>query len=492
MSGFRWTAGEVERALESVRGTADDRGRGTGDGGQRATAGLVFSSVSTDTRKIEAGSLYVALKGESFDGHDFLAQAADAGATGAVVSHVPDGAPDSLVYYRVDNTLHALGALGRHRRRALTGKVVAVAGSNGKTTTKDLLRAALSPRFRVHATTGNLNNQIGAPLTLLAAPDDAEVLVVEVGTNEPGEIAILGAIVEPDAAVITSIGEEHLEGLGSVEGVLEEELAILPHVRPGGVAVVAEDPAELPERAAQMVGGMRLRVAGFGEAASVRPEDGEAGIEVLPGGATRWTFRGTRIDLPLPGMHNVRNALIALGVSTEFGVPVEDSARSIAAMAAPKMRNEWRRVGGLNVLADCYNANPPSTRAAIDLLASLPGDAGKIAILGTMRELGDHAADLHRSVLQSALSKLGGGIDRLVVTGDFVAALGDEAGEHVIAVEDPLEAYASLRPLLKGDETILLKGSRGVALERIIPLLENDFAGTGPKDDATHTAHAGG
>jgi UDP-N-acetylmuramoyl-tripeptide--D-alanyl-D-alanine ligase len=493
LSGFRWTAGEVERALESVRGAADGGKREAGGGGRPATADLVFSSVSTDTRKVEAGSLYVALKGVSFDGHDFLAQAASAGAAGAVVSRVPDGAPGSLVYFPVGNTLHALGALGRHRRRALAAKVVAVAGSNGKTTTKDLLRAALSPRFRVHATTGNLNNQIGAPLTLLAAPDDAEVLVVEVGTNEPGEIAILGAIVEPDAVVITSIGEEHLEGLGSVEGVLEEELAILPHVRPGGVAVVAEDPAELPERAARAVGGMRLRVAGFGEAADVRPEGGEGGIEVLPGGATRWAFRGARIDLPLPGMHNVRNALAALGVSTELGVPVEDSAKAIAAMAAPKMRNEWRRVGGLNVLADCYNANPPSTRAAIDLLASLPGDVDKVAVLGTMRELGDHAADLHGSVLQAALSRLGHGIDRLVVTGDFVAALGEgtTTDATVIAVEDPLEAYALLRPLLRGDETILLKGSRGVALERLIPLLENDFAAADPKDDATHTAHAG-
>ncbi|HYH81316.1 MAG TPA: Mur ligase family protein, partial [Longimicrobium sp.] len=273
MSGFRWTAGEVARALESAGGTGDGATR---EGGRPATADLVFSSVSTDTRKIESGSLYVALKGESFDGHDFLAQAAEAGATGAVVSHLPDGAPDSLAYYRVENTLHALGALGRHRRRALAGKVVAVAGSNGKTTTKDLLRAALSPRFRVHATTGNLNNQIGAPLTLLATPDDAEIVVVEVGTNEPGEIAILSAIVEPDAAVITSIGEEHLEGLGSVEGVLEEEISILPHIRPGGVAVVAEDPPELAERATQAVGGMRLRVAGFGEAADVRPAGGEA------------------------------------------------------------------------------------------------------------------------------------------------------------------------------------------------------------------------
>lgn len=491
MSGFRWTAEEVARALGAGAGDAGGGRAGAGDSGEPGAApGLVFSGVSTDTRKIGPGSLFVALKGANFDGHRFLAQAAEAGATGAVVSERPGDAPGHLVYFTVDDTLHALGRLGNHRRRALAAKVVAVAGSNGKTTTKDLLRAALAPRFRVHATEGNLNNQVGVPLTLLAAPDDAEVLVVETGTNEPGEIEILGAIVEPDAAVITSIGEEHLEGLGSVEGVLEEEISILRHLRPHGVAVVAEDPAELPERAERTVGGMRLRVAGFDPEADVRPEQGAEGIEVLPGGATRWRFRGTTIDLPLPGMHNVRNALVALGVSTELGVPVEESARSIAAMPAPKMRNEWRRVGSLNVLADCYNANPPSTRAAIDLLASLPASGEKIAVIGTMRELGDHAEGLHRSVAEAALARLGSGIDRIVATGDFVPAFGDVKDDaRVIAAEDPLAAYEALRGGLKGDETILLKGSRGVALERLIPLLERDFAGGATA--AASTAHAG-
>ena len=476
MSGFRWTGDEVERALE------------TGSGGDGA---VEFTEVSTDTRRIAPGSLFVALKGESFDAHDFLAGAFEAGAAAAVVSRIPPGAPADRRYYVVDDTLHALGRLGRHRRRALAAKVVAVAGSNGKTTTKDLLRAALSPRFRVHATTGNLNNQVGAPLTLLATPDDAEVIVVEVGTNEPGEIAILGAIVEPDAAVITSIGEEHLEGLGSVEGVLEEELSILRHLRPGGVAVVAEDPSELPEGAERIVGGMRLRVAGMDARAELRPDGGEAGIEVLPGGATRWSFRGVRIHLPLPGMHNVRNALVALGVSTELGVPVEESAQAIAAMPAPKMRSEWLRVGTLDVLADCYNANPPSTRAALELLASLPSAGKKVAVIGTMRELGGHAEGLHRSVGALAAGKLGSGIDLLVATGDFVPALSELSGDgRVIAVEDPLEAYESLRGRLTGDETVLLKGSRGVALERLMPLLERDFAGA-PDAAAAPTAHAG-
>jgi UDP-N-acetylmuramoyl-tripeptide--D-alanyl-D-alanine ligase len=469
LSGFRWTAEEVEKALETA-----PRG-GAGEGGE-----VEYTGVSTDTRKIGAGSLFVALKGASFDGHGFLAQAAGAGATGAVVAHVPEGAPSHLRYYVVGDTLHALGRLGRHRRRALAAKVVAVAGSNGKTTTKELLKAALAARFRVHATEGNLNNQVGVPLTLLAAPDDAEVLVVEVGTNEPGEIAILGDIAEPDVALITSIGEEHLEGLGSVEGVLEEEVAILPAIRGGGPAFVAEDPVELPERAQEIVGMMRLRAAGFSEQADLRPDGGEEGIEFLPGGATRWRFKGAQIDLPLPGRHNVRNALLALGVATELGVSAEDAARGIAAMPQPKMRNEWRRVGGLGVLADCYNANPPSTLAAVDLLASIPSEGEKVAVVGTMRELGAHAEGLHRSVAESIAARVGNGIDRVVATGDFVPAfsgLGGGFGDRVIAVEDPLEAYDRLRPHLKGDETILLKGSRGVALERLIPLLERDFAG---------------
>lgn len=464
MSEFRWTAGEVEKALGAAAAGVDP--------------GFGFAGVSTDTRRPMHGALFVALKGASFDAHEFLGQAAEQGAAGAVVERVPEGAPETLRYFVVPDTLRALGFLGLHRRRAHAGRVVAVAGSNGKTTTKDLIRAALSPRFRVHATQGNLNNQVGVPLTLLAAPDDAEILVVEVGTNEPGEIAILGALTEPDVAVVTSIGEEHLEGLGSVEGVLEEELAILPAVRGGGRAIVAEEPAELPRRARQIVGPDRLWVAGFGIEAELRPQSGEAGIRFLPDGSTEWRFGGVDVRLPLPGMHNVRNALIAFGVAEAFGVPAEEAARGIAAMPVPKMRNEWRRVGPFGVLADCYNSNPPSLRAAIDLLASIPSEGEKVAVIGTMREMGEHAAELHREAAEAIAARVGRGIDRVVATGDFVPAfeaVDAELGDRLVAAEDPLEAYARVRPLLRGDETILLKGSRGVALERLIPLLERDF-----------------
>lgn len=464
MSAFRWTVAEVERALDQWSG-------GHGSDGE-----FEFAGVSTDTRKIGPGTLFVALKGANFDAHDFVAQAAAAGATGAVVSRVPDDSPEGLRLFIVPDTLHALGRLGRHRRRSLTGKVIAVAGSNGKTTTKDLLRASLSSGGKVHATEGNLNNQVGVPLTLLAAPDDADFIVAEVGTNEPGEIAILGAIAEPDAALITSIGEEHLEGLGSVEGVLEEELAILPSIRHGGPAFVAEEPVELPTRARDSLGGERVHVAGFSDDADLSPEGGAEAIRVNPDGTTEWRFRGAEVRLPLPGMHNVRNALLALGVAEAMGVSPEEAARGIAAMPAPKMRNEWRRVGPFGVLADCYNSNPPSLRAAIDLLASIPADGPKVAVVGTMRELGDRGAELHREAAERIAGKVGGGIDRVVATGDFVRAFdGIDLGDRLIAVEDPVEAYDHLKPTLSGGETILLKGSRGVALERLIPLLERDF-----------------
>jgi UDP-N-acetylmuramoyl-tripeptide--D-alanyl-D-alanine ligase len=459
MSGFRWTAAEVGRAL-GVEPSAP------------VTA--VFSGVSTDTRHIAPGQLFVALRGESFDAHDFLRLAATAGAAAAVVSRIPDDAPPTLPLYRVDDTLHALGRLGRHRRRAHPGRVVAVAGSNGKTTTKELLRAALSGHCRVHATEGNLNNQVGAPLTLLAAPDEAEVLIVEVGTNEPGEIALLGAIVEPDLALITSIGEEHLEGLGSVAGVLEEELAVLGALGERGLGFVADEPDALPARARALLGD-RARVAGLTSLAQLRP-DGE--VMVRADGSTEWAFHGQAIHVPLPGRHNVRNTQLALGVAEARDVPLAAAAAGIAAMRAPRMRNEWRRVGRMGLLADCYNANPPSLRAAVDLLASIPAEGGKVAVVGTMRELGAHADTLHREAAAHIAALVGRGIDRVLATGDFVPAfdaLAAGLGDRLITAQDPIEGYAALRGHLAGNETVLLKGSRGVALERLIPLLEEDF-----------------
>ena len=351
-------------------------------------------------------------------------------------------------------------------------------GSNGKTTTKDLIGAALAEHFTIHATQGNLNNQIGVPLTLLAAPDEAEVLVVEMGTNEPGEIGILSGIVRPEVVVITSIGEEHLEGLGSIEGVLEEELSVLTGLEPEGVALVAEEPAALPRRARERLGGERVRVAGLGEDADLRPDGGADGIVVQPDGTTRWSWSGQEIVLPLPGRFNVRNALLALGVALELGVEAGTALRGISGVTTAKLRGEWHGIGTLRVLADCYNSNPPSVRVAVDLLAGLPGGGRRVAVLGTMREMGARTAELHEQVADEVVARLGDGIDLVVATGAFVEAfeaVSDGDDPRIIRCHDPVGAYGVTAGRLDGDETILLKASRGEALERWLPLLRAEW-----------------
>ncbi|HEX6939375.1 MAG TPA: UDP-N-acetylmuramoyl-tripeptide--D-alanyl-D-alanine ligase, partial [Longimicrobiales bacterium] len=288
MSAF-WTDAEVRRAL--------------GLGGSASEA---YAGVSTDTRTLGAGALFVALRGANFDAHAFLAEAAARGARGAVVERIPADAPESMVYYQVADTLEALGRLARHYRRALGARVCAVAGSNGKTTTKELARAVLATRYRVHATEGNYNNLVGVPLTLLAAPAEAEALVIEAGTNSPGEIGRLARIVEPDAAIITSIAEEHLEGLGDLEGVLREETAILEVLPPHGVAVVADEPPELAARAHALA--PRVRVAGWSERADaeLRAER----VELDEQGRTGFHWQDRTVRLAFRGRPNARNALL--------------------------------------------------------------------------------------------------------------------------------------------------------------------------------------
>jgi UDP-N-acetylmuramoyl-tripeptide--D-alanyl-D-alanine ligase len=302
---------------------------------------------------------------------------------------------------------------------------------------------------------------------------------VEMGTNEPGEIAALTAIVEPDVGIMTSIGEEHLEGFGDVAGVFREETALLEGMPEGSVAIVAEEPAELPARAIQLRGREWVRVAGLGGGADLRPDGGADSIAVEHDGSTRWSFRGTPVHLPQPGRHNVRNALIAFGVAMELGVSAGDAARGIAGMPKPRLRGEWRDVGRMRVLADCYNSNPPSLSAAVDLLAGLPGDAPKVAVVGTMRELGAQAEAIHRRAAEEIAALLEGGrIDRVVATGEFVpafASLAIRLGERLVSAEDPIDAYDAAASGLAGNETVLLKGSRGVQLERWLPLLERDF-----------------
>jgi UDP-N-acetylmuramoyl-tripeptide--D-alanyl-D-alanine ligase len=418
-----------------------------------------LTRVSTDTRTVGSGDLFVALRGESFDAHDFVRDAVARGAAAVVVSRpVADlGVP----VLEVSDTLAALGALGRYRRRAWNGPVVAVAGSNGKTSTKELVRAALGSRMSVHCTTGNLNNLVGVPLTLLAIPDDAQVAVVEMGTNQPGEVAALRQIIEPTVAVITSVGEEHLEGLGDVAGVLREELSVTD-----GVPVVIT-PAAQPE-IGNGARGRAKRVVGAGlEGGDLRATD----WKVEPNGTGTLTVEGVSVQVPLRGAHNLRNAMLALAVARELGVSLEDAARGIGGMQPPPMRVNWEEMGRVTLINDAYNANPPSTRAAIELLTHAGAGRQRVAILGTMRELGAHERSLHEDVARMALESP---IEVIGGVGAFGQALETLApgDPRVVTGAEPAAVWSSLAPRVRSDAVILLKGSRGVRLEQLLPAIE--------------------
>jgi UDP-N-acetylmuramoyl-tripeptide--D-alanyl-D-alanine ligase len=456
-TAFTWTDAQVRRALQMAEGSAR----------------MTFGGVTTDSRKVHKGDLYVALVGERFDGHDFVEAALAAGARGAVVSR--SAAVTDVPLYAVDDTLVALGRLARHRRDALAIPVVGITGSSGKTSTKDFTKGALGGALIVHATSGNLNNRIGVPLTLLATPAGADVVVVEMGTNEPGEIRTLAEIAQPTIGMLTTVGESHLEKLGSVAGVLEEKLDLVRALPGDGTAVVGDTPALLPERA--RAAHARTRVAGWTERADedLRPVD----VRVDAHGGHRFSWRGAPVALAVPGRHMVANALLALAVAETLGVPSAAAAAGLSSVQPGWMRGQTERVGGLTLLLDCYNANPQSTRASLDLL-ELQRGGGRVAVLGSMLELGALSDGLHEDVLAHALAR---DLDVVVATGKFARAartLGAHSGRPALVIlEDPVAEYPRLRELLKGAEVVLLKASRGVSLERLLPLIRADFGAPG-------------
>ena len=441
-----WTLARVARALGG--GPCDDR---------------PIRAVCTDTRAIERGDLFVALRGEHHDAHDYLAQAVAKGATAVVVSDAARAASLGVPAYVVPDTLHALGALGRARRLAWGGPLVAVGGSNGKTSTKELIRAALGARLEVHATKGNLNNQIGVPLTLLAIPDGADVAVVELGTNVPGEIALLRRIVEANISVVTTVQEEHLEGFGDLAGVMREEASLLDGVP---VAVI---PADEPALATESVRRARRTVTaglGGGKVAA-------ASFGLAPDGTGWADVDGTRVTVPLRGLHNLRNAMLALAAARECGVEIADAAAAIGAMdvlALPSMRSAVTPLGDALLINDAYNSNPGSARAALALLEQVGQGRQRVAVLGTMRELGAHAGAAHDEIARAALHS---GAAIVAGIGDFADALRRAApnDDRVVTATDVDDLWPKLRPRMAADAVILLKASRGVRLERLLPQL---------------------
>lgn len=418
------------------------------------------SGITTDTRKIGKGDVFVALRGERFDGHDYLRDAVRDGASALVVSRAPKLDTLGVPIFEVRDTLIALGALAHYWRRAWGKTIVGVAGSNGKTSTKDLLRATLSRSYTVHATTGNLNNRIGVPLTLLALQPEADVAVVELGTSLPGEVAILRDIVEPDIALVTSIAEEHLEGLGDLAGVLREEAAIYE-----GVAVGIAPSAQLEIAQAARGKAKRVVVAGLDDNADLKPDRWEIG----PEGLGVIEIAGATVRPPVRGLHNLRNTMLALAVARECGVSYEDAAAGIAGMPQPKMRSAWEQVGDVTLINDAYNANPGSTRAAIELLKGTGSGRQRVIVLGTMRELGAASEQCHADIAGLALAS---GADIVAGIGEFAPALEKhKERERVITAPDVEDLWPQLQARLQRNAIILLKASRGVQLERLVPHL---------------------
>jgi len=441
--GESWTAAQAAEAL-----------------GVPVAAPGPFSGISTDTRHLIPGTLFVALAGEHFDAHRFLEQAKAGGAAAAVVRH--GTAPVAgLPLVEVPDTLVALGMLARARRRRLPAgsPVVAVTGSSGKTSTKELIRAALAPRFQVHATAGNLNNLVGVPLSLLAAPAGTDALVIEAGANLPGEIARLRDLIEPTIAVVTNVGYAHVEGFGSLEGVLREKVSLVDGVP---VAVVGTEPEALAAAARRKT---RTVVAGTGAEA-----DFQLAGDLDEEGHPRLRVAGAEVTVPVTGFHQIENAAIALAVAREAGVPPAEALRGLGAARVPPGRGGVSRVKGLLVIDDSYNANPGSLRRAVEFARWLAERRGRplAVVVGTMLELGAESDKLHRAAAAEIVAAAPALIGAVGAFGPALAEYAATLEDRLIVAPDAEALGPLLARRLRGDEVVLLKASRGVALERVL------------------------
>ena len=419
-------------------------------------------TICTDSRQLKAGDFFVPLVGERFDGHRFLEQLPALGGQGAVVSlDWTAPLPSGLLHWRVDDTLAAYQQLALLHRRQLGLPLVAVTGSAGKTTTRELIRAVLAPLGAIQASDGNNNNDIGVPLTVLGAGSDHAALVIEMGMRGPGEIARLSRCTEPDVAVITNIGTAHIGRLGSREAIATAKCEITAALHPQGVVVIPAGDPLLEQALAAVWQGRVLRV---------RLEDDPDITADLIGAVRndRLLLDEASIPLPLDGRHNARNLLLALAVGSHLGVDPASAAQ--LQVNIPGGRNRRLQQGGLTLLDETYNASPEAVLAALDLLADQPGR--RFAVLGTMLELGDRSVELHQQVAaRAAALKLDGVV--LVDGGDEGHAMANVASglDRLALVATPEAAAAPLGQWLKAGDVVLLKASRGVALERLIPLL---------------------
>ncbi len=431
----------------------------------------VVSRVCTDSRQLQRGDLFFALKGERFDGHDYVVDVARQGAAAVVVE--PDKAPlleclpPQVGFFAVANCRAALGALATRYRADFRLAMIAVGGSNGKTTTKELLASVLRQRFNTLWSQASFNNDIGVPLTLLQLDRSHQAAVVEVGTNHPGELPPLVRMVQPQYGVLTNIGHEHLEFFHDLAGVAQEEGWLAELLPAFGRLFLNGDeewlPAIVKRTQASVV------TAGLGARNDWRAGNvwvGEEGVK-FEVNAPRPEYSGA-YQIRLLGRHQVSNALLALAVGTELGVPPELVRRGLAECAPLKLRLQIKHCGGVGVLNDAYNANADSMRAALETLRDLPCNGRRVAVLGDMAELGSSTAQAHREVGQRAAEL---GIDRLLAVGTWAQETAEAARRagmnEVFAWADVPVAVGAIVELVKPGDMVLIKASRAAGLDRI-------------------------
>jgi UDP-N-acetylmuramoyl-tripeptide--D-alanyl-D-alanine ligase len=417
------------------------------------------------------GEWFLALRGENFDGHDFVGKLAASGTPGAIVAAEFEdrGLPGGFGLIRVDDPLTGYQRLASAYRATLPLRVIAITGSSGKTSTKDLTAAVLGQRFRVLKTEGNLNNHIGVPRTLLRAGPEDEIGVIEMGMNHPGELEPLARMAQPEAAIITNIGEAHLEFMGTRAAIAQEKGMVAEAVGPEGCVILsAED--EFSESIARRTRA-RVVLAGFG-AGAVRAEDFRQEFTGCHFTLVADGFGKTPAFLPVLGKHMVQNALLAIAAGLKFGLSPAECVAGLAQARLTKGRLEPKTVRGLHVLDDTYNANPDSMFAALQTLASIPVSGARVAVLGKMGELGAAAEDGHLRVGAAAARA---GVDRLITVGaeaELIAQGARTGGlREVFAAEDLPAAAAWLSQFARPEDLILLKGSRSAGLERLLPML---------------------
>ena len=449
--------------------SVEDVVRGTQGALVAGDLGVPVTGVSIDSRHLGIGEAFFAIQGPNRDGHAFLRDAAARGASCLVVHNLPDDLPPSVPTILVDDTTRALGRLGAYHRARFTVPVAAVTGSNGKTTTKEMVAAILETRGPALKTDGNLNNEIGVPLTLLRLSEEHRYAAIECGMNHLGEVARLAQWADPDVAIVTNVGPVHLEGVGSVDGVAHAKGELFHALRDGGVAVANTDDPRVMAQA--KLSRRRLVTFGATHGSDVRLISAHHGG---PGLRVELEFGGARhrVELKLIGTHNGHNAVAAAAVGVALGFDADSIVRGLANATTPGRRmHPVRLPNGALLIDDCYNANPSSTKAALLTLTHLVKGKGRaIAVLGDMLELGPTELDLHRDVGRFAA---GAGLSLLVCFGTRARALGEGAEEaglpakHIEYTDDPAEAVRLVQARVRPEDVVLVKGSRGMKMERI-------------------------